>query len=97
MTRREINSYRKCCARFSFPEGAIDSALLCSISVIVLQPATPPEHTMRHTTQLLDYISTQEEEVLTYNVSNMKLAVHSNASYLSEPKARNKAGGGSFC
>ena len=30
---------------------------------------------------------------MTYNVSNMKLATHSDASYLSEPKTRSRAGG----
>jgi hypothetical protein len=34
-----------------------------------------------------------EEAVLTYNASEMILAVHSDASYLSEPKARSRAGG----
>ena len=46
--------------------------------------------------QLLDYLATQEEAVLTYNASEMKLTVHSNASYLSEPKARSRAGGHFF-
>ena len=51
---------------------------------------------MKQTQQLLDYLATQEEAVLTYNASEMKLAVHSNASYLSEPKARSRAGGHFF-
>ena len=38
----------------------------------------------------------QEEEILTFNASDMKLAVHSDASYLSEPKARSRAGGHFF-
>ena len=42
---------------------------------------------MQQTQKLLYYIATQEEAVLTFNVSDMKLAAHSNASYLSEPKA----------
>ena len=33
---------------------------------------------------------------MTYNASDMKLAVHSDASYLSEPKARSRAGGHFF-
>jgi hypothetical protein len=48
---------------------------------------------MEQTLQLLDYIATQEEAVLTYSASDMKLAVHSDASYLSEPQARSRAGG----
>jgi hypothetical protein len=37
-----------------------------------------------------------EDAVITYNASDMKLAAHSNASYLSEPKARSRAGGHFF-
>ena len=51
---------------------------------------------MDQTHQLLDYVATQEEAVLTYHASDMKLAAHSDASYLSEPKARSRAGGHFF-
>ena len=42
------------------------------------------------------YIATQEYAIITYSRSGMKLAVHSGASYLSEPKARSRAGGHFF-
>jgi hypothetical protein len=48
---------------------------------------------MCHTQQLLDYLATQEDAVLKYNASNMILAVHSDTSYLSKPKAHSRAGG----
>ncbi len=38
----------------------------------------------------------QEDAILTYNASDMMLAIHSDASYLSEPKARSRAGGHMF-
>ena len=41
-------------------------------------------------------MATEEAAVLMYNASDMKLAVHSDASYLSEPKARSRAGGHFF-
>ena len=41
----------------------------------------------------LDNAATNPDAVLTYQASNMVLAVHSGASYLSEPKARSHAGG----
>ena len=75
---------------------AVDSTLLCSISAITLQAAKPTKNTMEQTLQLLDYIATQEEAVLTNSASDMKLAVHSDASYLSEPQARSRAGGHFF-
>ncbi len=51
---------------------------------------------MQQTLQLLDYLATQEDAVLSYHASDMVLAVHSSASYLSEPKARSRAGGHFF-
>ena len=51
---------------------------------------------MRETRQLLDYVTTQEEAVLTFSASDMVLAVHSDASYHSKPGARSRAGGHFF-
>ncbi len=42
--------------------------------------------------QFLDYMASQDKAVLTYKASNMVLAVHSNTSYLSEPKACSRTG-----
>ena len=52
--------------------------------------------TMKQTTQLLDYLASQEEVAITYNASDMILAAHSDASYLSEPKAHSQACGHFF-
>ncbi len=69
------------------------STLLCPISVITSQSSKPTEDMMQQTLQLLDYLATQEDAVLSYHASDMVLAVHSNASYLSKPKACSRAGG----
>ena len=55
---------------------------------------THQRHTRTHAS--LDYVATQEDAVLTYNKSDMILAVHRDASYLSEPKARSRADGHFF-
>ena len=75
---------------------AVDNTLLCPISAMAPQSAAPTEDTMKHTAQLLDYIPTQEEAVLTYTASGMKLAMYSDAIYLCEPKARSRVGGHFF-
>jgi hypothetical protein len=41
-------------------------------------------------------MASQDKAVLTYKASNMVLAIHSNASYLSKPKAHSCAGGHMF-
>ena len=84
------------CGKFLFLGRAVDPTLLCPISAIASQSSAPTEDTMKQTLQLLDYLATQEEAVITYNASDMKLAAHSDASYLSEPKARSRAGGHFF-
>eukprot|EP00804_Cyclotella_cryptica_P002933 CCRYP_013286-RA/>CCRYP_013286-RA protein AED:0.46 eAED:0.46 QI:0/0/0/1/0/0/2/0/210 len=63
---------------------------------IASQSAKPTLDTLHQTKQLLDYIATQAEAVLTYNASDMVLAIHSDASYLSKPGARSRAGGHFF-
>ena len=51
---------------------------------------------MQKCLKFLDYAALQEEAIVTYHASNMKLAIHSDASYLLEPKARSRAGGHMF-
>ncbi len=46
--------------------------------------------------KFLDFMATQEEAILTYPASELVLAIHSDALYLSEPKARSRAGGHMF-
>ncbi len=46
--------------------------------------------------KFLDFMATQEEAILTYRASKMVLAIHGDASYLFEPKARSRAGGHMF-
>ena len=59
--------------------------------------AAPTEHTLELVKWLLDYASSNPDAILMYKSSNMILAVHSNASYLSKANARSQAGGHFFC
>ena len=74
------------CGKFLFLGRVVDSTLLCPISANASQSSKPTEDTMQQTLQLLDYLATQEDAVLSYHASDIMLAVHSNASYLIEPK-----------
>jgi hypothetical protein len=84
------------CGKFLFLGRAVDSTLLCPISAIASQSSKPTTDMMQQTLQLPDYLATQEDAVLSYHASDMVLAVHSDASYLNEPKARSRAGGQFF-
>jgi hypothetical protein len=78
--------------KFLFLSWVIDSMLRCPISATASQSVNPTQDTMSQTMQLLDYLATQEEAVLTYHANDMILAAHSNASYLSEPNTHSQAG-----
>ena len=54
------------------------------------------QKTLERVKQLLDYCASQEEAVITYHASDMILAIHSDAGYLNESKARSRAGGHFF-
>ena len=96
LDKRGQRFIQKVCGNFLFLGRAVDSTLLCPISDIVSQSAKPTKDTMRKTQQLLNYLATQEEAVLTYSANDMILAAHSDSRYPSEPKSRSRAGGHFF-
>ena len=81
---------------FLFLARAVDATMLTPLSALASEQATPTEKTMQDCLQFLDYAASQDEAIVTYRASDMKLAIHSDASYLSEPKARSRAGGHMF-
>eukprot|EP00804_Cyclotella_cryptica_P017078 CCRYP_003320-RA/>CCRYP_003320-RA protein AED:0.28 eAED:0.28 QI:0/0/0/1/0/0/4/0/506 len=84
------------CGKFLFYCRAVDSTLLVPLSTVTSQSSAPTTDTLKQTRQLLNYLATQENDVLTYKCSDMKLAIHNDARYLSEPKVRSHAGGHFF-
>ena len=81
---------------FLYYVRAVDPTMLVALSAIASEQASPTQSTMKKVDQFLDYAASQEQSILTYEASDMVLAVHSNASYLSESKARSRAGGHFF-
>jgi hypothetical protein len=84
------------CRTFLFLARSIDGGILPALSALASQQAQPTENTMKLCKLFLDCMASQEEPIFTYKASDMVLAVHSNASYLSKPKARSRAGGHMF-
>jgi hypothetical protein len=84
------------CRVFLFLTHGVNGGLLPALSTLASQQANPTEQTMELCKRFLDYMALQDKAVLTYKASNMVLAVHSNASYLSKPKACSHAGGYMF-
>jgi hypothetical protein len=81
---------------FLYYARAVDATMLTALGSIATQQANPTENTMTKVQQFLDYAATHPDAIVTYRASDMILAGHSDASYLSETKARSRAGGHFF-
>ncbi len=81
------------CGVFLFLARGVDGGLLPALSALASQQANPTKQTLVLSKHFLDYMASQDKAILTYKASNMVLAIHSNASYLSDPKAHSRAGG----
>ena len=80
------------CGKFLFYGMAVDNIILTALSAVASQQANPTTDTMAKAKQLLYYLASQEEAILTYSASNMVLAVHSDADYLNKIETKSRAG-----
>ena len=71
----------------------VDLTMLVALGSIAAQQNKPTTKTMSEITWLLDYCAANPNATIRYNASDMVLWVSSDASYLSEPRARSRAGG----
>jgi hypothetical protein len=71
---------------------AVDPTLLVPLSTLASQLSTATTTTIKAVAHLLDYCSTHPEATIRYYASDMQLKIHSDASYLSEPKAKSRIG-----
>ncbi len=66
------------------------------LSTIAVDQTKATKRTMERCTQLLDYLAHNAEAKVCFHASDMILNIHSDASYLSEAKARSRACGHFF-
>jgi hypothetical protein len=74
-----------------FYARAVDPTMLVALGTIASSKRT--QDASKAVTQLLNYAATHPDAIIRYHASAMILHVHSDASYLSAPKARSRAGG----
>ena len=72
---------------------AVDPTILVTISSLSTQQAKPTQRTMTAVNHLLDYCATHPNAVSQFHASDMVLHVESDASYLSEAKAKSRYAG----
>ena len=72
---------------------AVDPTIAVALSTIASQQSNGTEHTAKAITKLLNYVATHPDATIQYKKSDMILRIHSDTSYLTEAKARSRAGG----
>jgi len=72
---------------------AIDETTLCGLSSLASEQAEATVLTNEKANQLLDYLATHPDATVRYYASEMVLNIHSDASYLSETRARSRVAG----
>jgi hypothetical protein len=75
---------------------AVDNTMLMALSALASAQAHATEDTAKALVHFLNYCTTHPDATIRYLASDMVLHVHSDASYLSEPQARSRAGGHFF-
>ena len=70
--------------------------MLHALITIASQQSAPTEKTKALVHTFLDYLATHPQSIIRFYASNMILNVHSDASYLTAPKARSQADGHFF-
>ena len=92
----DINLIKKFLGTFFNYGIAVDNTILFALSTITSEQSAATSNTANKITQLLNYLATNPDATIWYTRSDMLLWVHNNASYLSCPKARSRAGGMHF-
>jgi Reverse transcriptase (RNA-dependent DNA polymerase) len=78
---------------FLFYGRAVDNTMLVALGTLAAAQTQGTEKTMDATKQLLNYAATHPDAAVRFHKSDMILYCHSDASYLSERKARSRVGG----
>ena len=72
---------------------AVDSSMLVALGTLASAQTNGTTATAKAATQLLNYCATHPDAKVRFHASGMTLSIHSDASYLSEDKARSRAAG----
>ncbi len=83
LDKTEKNSLRRPWGYFFIPVQAVDLRMLTALSTLASKQVAPTEKKMQKCLQFLDYAASEEDAIVTYQASNMRLAIHSDTLCLS--------------
>ena len=79
--------------KFLYSGRAVDNTTQHAINDLCIAAATATDETQEALDILMDYLATHPDAKVIFRASDMQLLIDSDASYLTAPKARSRAGG----
>jgi hypothetical protein len=89
----DVKRVQEVLGTFLFYGRAVDITMVTAIGSIATEQSCATQLTMKAVTRLLNYAATHPDAKIRYHASDMVLYVESDASYLSETKARSRVAG----
>ena len=77
LSKEEKKFIQEVTGTFLYYARSVDSTMLTALSALASEEAKPTTETMKKCKQFLDYAASQDEAIVTYKASDMKLAFHS--------------------
>ena len=93
LTADQIKRVQKIVGTLLYYGRAVDSTLLTALSAIAARQSNGTQAVAEACHQLLDYVATHPNAGIRYHACDMILAVHTDASYLSELGGKSRAAG----
>ena len=89
----QIKRVQKIVGKLLYYGLAVDNTIIVILGDLAIEQTKCTKPTIKAVTHLLNYAATHTNAILRYHKSEMILHIHSDGSYLSVPKAQNRAGG----
>jgi hypothetical protein len=93
---QSVTLVQKIVGTFLYYAMAVDATMLVALGSIAATQAKATNKTYDEVLWLLNYADSNPNAIIQYSASDMVLHIHSDGSYLSEPKSRSRAGGHFF-
>jgi hypothetical protein len=96
LDKKGINRVQTIVGSILYYAQTVNMTVLMALSTIAVDQMKATKRTMERCTQLLDYLAHNTDAKVRFHAPDMILNIHSDASYLSEAKARSRACGHFF-
>jgi hypothetical protein len=93
INEKRINIIQQIVGQALYYARAVEMTILPGLSSIASDQTTATENTESQAQHLMDYLASNPNAVVRFRASAMILNIHSDASYLSESRARSRIGG----